>query len=262
MKKFILGIFIVLLILPMISADIGPKPTVELRVTNNDTSLEGEFHARLFKCGDAPKDLLDAANCENKGISMEDCERFAFTIPDESDCEWYPDKWTWNRPCKNSTCHFNYHPPTYFRAVILYEDELYVLPPTENQAFNSIFEFDLGDNSTINEITPSITEQNRSHITKSLILTLIIELVIAFIWVRRNWRVIGTVAAINVVTLPLLHIFGGSFWFIFELPIIAVEALALRFLGKMSWRDSFFLSFVMNFVSLIIGLIWIFTGRF
>ena len=101
----------------------------------------------------------------------------------------------------------------------------------------------------------------------ALMLTLLIESVVALVWVCRGRRddrllTVAFIVTVNLFTHPLAWVVYTRFVppsliavLAIEAVIIAVESAALRLLPDMRWRDSVKLAMSMNAASFAVGLI-------
>jgi hypothetical protein len=102
--------------------------------------------------------------------------------------------------------------------------------------------------------------------TIALMLTVLVESVVALIWfyrTRTHDRLIfvAFTVAVNLFTHPLAWVVYTKYatssmpdLLMMEAAIVAVESAALRLLPGMTWRDSILLAFSMNALSFIVGM--------
>src|SRR3989344_4084730 len=88
-------ILLTLLLIPVVSADLGPKPTADISITLNGQNVpDNLFYAKMLTCEKVPnplhvKDLIAPLN-----ISEYDAEK---------DCYWKPAPLAWGG-CQDSNC--------------------------------------------------------------------------------------------------------------------------------------------------------------
>jgi hypothetical protein len=281
MNKYISAIFIFLLValtLPLVHADLGPKPTVSILVTLNGGPVDAPFTAKLFEC-----------QKENRTFMREtDLSIFNFTQFDsEKNCFWRPADLAWGGDCKNSICTFSYMPPDEFKlaAYLLTENKLYLTQQMHREAFNSFYEVDFhtDGSSTLKETTNyffRIPSETRLFFL-ALLLTIAFEVGVATLFMGRyafSKRLLWFVALGSVITLPivwfLLPIIVNNGWFIFlfgEAFAIVFEAYFIFFTNRkeITLKRSFTLSIAANAASLLLGtltialmIIFSFSGGF
>jgi hypothetical protein len=243
-NKFTLYIFlfITLLISPTpVSADTAPKPTMKFNIhyeTQNQITLLG---GEQYQCEDK--------NCEEiKALG-----------------EYGPQRFT----CENNSCSslaYGYSP--YQKLVLNFSDKTRESQIIHTEAFNAEFNVKVTDSSLIIEETTPITSRGRvPSFIKALIITLILELLVALIYLsitKISKRILLYVLIANVISLPIV-------WFLFpsikitslvflmfvlsEIFAVVFEAYFIYHLNKkiISLRKSFVLSTIMNLVSLFVG---------
>jgi hypothetical protein len=90
-------------------------------------------------------------------------------------------------------------------------------------------------------------------------LTIIIEATIFCLFLRKNYlRIIGYSAVINLFTWTIANFIYG-FWnhlAVIEFFVFICEAFLIIFLFNLNWKKSFLLSFIANFISAFLGLIF------
>lgn len=101
-----------------------------------------------------------------------------------------------------------------------------------------------------------------------LLLTLLIEISVALIFGYRNKFVLLSIILVNLITNPLLNYIlwlnnSVGFFYItvinlilFEIAVVIVEWLLLVFALRKNYKSLLLLSFTMNFVSFIMGLVF------
>jgi hypothetical protein len=263
-NKFTFLIFILLIfsILPnFVSADSGPKPTVDIDVLYNGNKIsDASFSAQMLGCADQdkyyhnPRNLIPQLN-----ISEYDSV---------NNCYWLPAFLAWGGDCRDSKCHFSYMPPKEFKLAVYIPslDKVFISNEISRTNFNSNYEVILDSNGSakISETTPFVRKDNVISFIKALIITLIIELLVALIYVSRTKlpkKILISVLIGSFITLPIV-------WFIFplikiiplvillsEIFAIVFEAYFIYYLNKqtITLKKSFVLSIIINLASLIIG---------
>ena len=259
----ILVILLFSLVSTLVSADLGPKPSVDIYVTLDGKSVpDATFNAKLLTC----------QNEENQFPVRDIIPQLNVTEYDpENNCYWKPAEFAWGGECQNGTCYFTYHIPSKFRLAVYLpsQDKVYLSAEVIRENFRSTFEANLLSNGSIElqEITPfSQTKfgKNIRNFFIALILTLILELFVALIYVlstKISKKVLISVLIANIISFPII-------WFVFPLlkiiPSVMLlgEFFAFVFEGYFIYlfnkdilplKKSFVLSILMNLVSWIIG---------
>ncbi len=254
---FLLAILLFSLVPSLVSADIGPKPSADIHVTLNGQSIQdATFNAKMLTCQKE----------ENKFPAREIIPQLNISEYDSvNNCYWKPAESAWGGDCQNGNCHFNYFLPSEFRLAVYLpsQDKVYLSAEVTRENFRSTFEANLLSDGNINlqETTPFAQSNSAKNIRNffiALILTLIIELLVALIYVsstKISKKVLISVLVANVISLPIV-------WFVFPLAILLGEIFAFAFEGYfihllnrdiISLKKSFILSILMNLASLIIG---------
>ena len=259
-STFIILLLIAFVLLPLVSADLGPKPTVDIDVTyiGNKVS-DNSFNAKMLGCNqderlNPERDLIPQLN-----ISEYDSSK---------SCYWKPAYLAWGGDCKDSKCHFGYFPPQEFKLAVYVPslNKVFISNEVSRTNFNSNYKLELNSDGSANiyETTPLLKKDKISSFIKALIITLILELIVALIFLsiaKIRKKLLISVLIANIISLPLV-------WFIFPLigniilVILLAEIFAFVFeayfiysLNKkdITLKKSFILSLLMNLASLIIG---------
>lgn len=243
-NKSVLYIFLftILLISPMlVSADLGPKPTMKFNLqyeTQNQITLLG---GEQYQCGDK--------NCEDiKPLGKLGPQRFT---------------------CQDNFCSslaYGYYP--YQKLVLNFSDKSRESQIFHTESFNAEFNVKVTDSNLIIDETTPITSRGRfPSFIKALIITLILELLVALIYLsatKISKKIILYVLIANIISLPIV-------WFLFpsiqiiplvflifvisEVFAVVFEAYFIYYFNKkiISLKKSFILSIIMNMVSLFVG---------
>lgn len=266
LKRFFV-FFTFLLILNFITfitvkADIGPKPSITITVTNLG---EGDYKATLLGNRSTGPHLLYEGEADNtsgdigKYVGEDGFSSFedtSFTISKEKN------SFTWG-----------YYPPDPFKVLIIDQDNNYYLSEVMScYAFYSYYEATL--DSGVIELTKSKSVTQTKDICSfflRLIGTLIIETLIALLFMYRSKKELLTILIINTITQIGLNVFvslsnyySGKLetmfaYFGFEIIIVIVEAIVYLLVFKEKKLKAILYSIVANVVSFGLGLI-IFMG--
>jgi len=261
------------------SADVGPKPTVDIDVVYNQQSIPDlSFSAKMLSCG--PQ---NAAENQPKFEENELIPQLRISEYDSSkNCYWSPTWFAWGGQCSNSSCRFDYFPPDKFKLAVFIPslNKVFITNEISRTNFNSRYKAELfPDGSAKISETTSVSDKassfTKTFITTTsgqllpfagaLILTIILELLASLIFVsirKLPKKILAYVLLANIISLPIV-------WFLFPLikfPAIGIivvseifailfESWFIYFLGKkiISFKQSFILSIINNLVSLVIG---------
>jgi hypothetical protein len=256
-----------------------------------------EYNERYQKCVEiAPDYSLDIEQCRqissseniNKRIeqlriykegSLDESTRnkLVQAIPDKSNgCYWIPDGISWSDACVNSICKFGYFQPPEFKLLVYIpsEDKVYLSNIIERKNFYSTFDANIDE--TENMIIEDATSFGKSDFVRALpkfftalLITLIIELLITWSFVAFSnmpRKAFLWVVYANIITLPLLWFAVvlsrssyNNVFFLAEFLVFLFEGGFIYFVSKkqITFRKSFWLSFIMNLLSMIIGTFFI-----
>jgi hypothetical protein len=100
------------------------------------------------------------------------------------------------------------------------------------------------------------------HIGIPLLITLITEVFIAFLIIRKHWALLATVLITNLVTNPLMNTLlvttnfsnNVKFLYLFELLVIIIEGTIYYGVTKNIYK-SFMISIIANVCSYIVGML-------
>ncbi len=259
----ILAILLLSLVPSLVSADIRPKASADIHVTLNGQNIPDQtFDAKMLTC----------QNEENQFPARDVIPQLNISEFDSANnCYWKPAELAWGGNCQNGNCHFNYFPTSEFRLAVYLpsQDKVYLSTEVTRENFRSTFEANLLSDGSINlqETTPFVQNNSAKNIRSffiALILTLILELIVALIYVSSTKiykKSLISVLIANVISLPIV-------WFVFPLlkiiplAILLGEIFAFVFEGYfihllnkdiLPLKKSFVLSILMNLASLIIG---------
>jgi hypothetical protein len=249
-------LFVILFLVPAsASADLGPKPTVDITVTYDGQPVSGEFQAKMLGCfsSEHPEALREDTPPQ-LNISEYDSSR---------NCYWTPASLAWGGRCSDSVCKFNYFLPEVFRlAVFLPElNRTFVTSAVARINFNSYYKADLSTagTSSISETTPVY---HYYSLIEALVITLLFELLIAkfyFSKKKRFRKILSTIIAANIVTVVVVQTYAPALWVISllatEIFAVVFEAVLIFALNRkeVSLGNAFAFSILANIVSFVVG---------
>ncbi len=270
-KPIALFLLIIVLIIPLVSADLGPKSTASFEIEHFSTpdGIE-KFHTRLLKCYLPDQNHLQypADNFPDKFVVLDS----------DSNCTWatsdliWGGRWLYGSDFEDGSEEINFSmiPDKFLFAIYSETDDmLYISDVIERKAFNSTYSAALHSDGTISveETTPFAETnqgQNFNQFILAFIITLFIELLITVI-LRKAFKapksIIALVAIANIITLPIV-------WFVFpllQIPLLVFalsELFAVLFEGlffyfgtkkQISLQNAFVLSLINNIASVMVG---------
>jgi hypothetical protein len=245
------------------SADLGPKPSVDIDVVYNQQIIPDiNFSARMLRC----------LSQDQKQVRMEDktvpqLEINEYDSP--KNCYWVPARLAGGGQCSNGSCHFGYMPPSEFKLAVFIPsiDKVFITNEISRTNFNSRYKAELfSDGSAkISETTPVLSSDKISSFAKAFPITIILELLVSLIFLsvrKLPKKILAYILLANIISLPIV-------WFLFplvKLPILAIivmsEIFAVLFetyfvylLNKqiISFKQSLTLNILNNLASLFVG---------
>ena len=244
---FIMCLMLVMAMTIPASADIGPKPSVQIEFTG----MEGQtYYGTLLSMyestgpasvWDGNPEHADYQPCDEgydiwlKFVEYQDADGYYFL------------QWLWDCSETNQL-NWTYYPPTPFKILLYFPetDTFYVSPVYERYAFDSYFTVDMSDL----DADPMVADKSYDYtweiisLAARIILTIALELAIALLFGYREKKVLGFLAIVNAVTqvglnvaLNIINYNSGSMIFTFnyvllEILVFAIEAIAYAVLLK------------------------------
>jgi len=264
MRITLLTVLSLLVIAPsLVFADLGPKPTADIVINYNNAPIPDQiFYAKMLSCQKQGGGFKPETNNLIPQLNISEFDS-------ANNCYWEPAFLAWGGDCKESVCHFGYMIPSKFKLGVYIPSVNKVFTTNEISRinFDSKYAVNLSvdGSAVISESTPLMSRDSVSLFIKSLVITLIIELLTALIYLsikRLSKKILIAVFLGSLISLPIV-------WFVFPLIIkiiplvillseifaIVLEAYLIHYLNKqtISLRQSFTLSILMNIMSLVIG---------
>ncbi|MDD5111277.1 MAG: hypothetical protein PHG85_01885 [Candidatus Altiarchaeota archaeon] len=224
------AILLLLLTLPAVQADAGPKPTADFYVTYAGGNVsDGYFYAVMLSC------TPDDGSASYHGMS-DYAPMLNLTLPDsELNCSWRPGVMAWSDSnngmgnCHNSRCSFRYNPPHTFRLAVYLPglNATFITPAADRNAFNSRFLVSLNPDGSSAIVETTVFEE--AGISETLlwfipaaVITFVVELLfgllLALLAKFDLKRFLLSIFIANFLSLPAV-------WFIFPLlrnPLLVV----------------------------------------
>jgi len=258
-----------------VSADLGPKPSVDIDVVYNQQNVpDTSFSAKMLSC--VPQDFAQSESKYEEDL----IPQLKINVYDSAkNCYWFPARLAWGGQCSNGSCHFGYMPPSEFRLAVYLPslNKIFITNKISRTNFNSHYRAELFTNGSakISETTSVLSSDKVSSFTKAFLITIILELLVSLIFVssrKLSKKILVFVLLANVISLPIV-------WFLF--PLIKINLLAIIVISEIfavlfetyfiyipnkqiiSFKQSLVLNILNNLVSLFIGgFIYIFLGYF
>ena len=244
---FIMCLMLVMAMTIPASADIGPKPSVQIEFTG----MEGQtYYGTLLSMYEStgPASVWDG-NPEHADYQPgEEGYDIWLKFVEYQDADgYYFLQWWWDCSETNQL-NWTYYPPTPFKILLYFPetDTFYVSPVYERYAFDSYFTVDMSDL----DADPIVADKSYDYtweiisLAARIILTIALELAIALLFGYREKKDLGFLAIVNAVTqvglnvaLNIINYNSGSMIFTFnyvllEILVFAIEAIAYAVLLK------------------------------
>lgn len=228
--------------MPMtVFADIGPKPSVRIEFTG----IEGEtYYGTLLSEREStgPESAWDGIPGHERYPEGEEGREIWETFVGYEDSDGFYFLQIWWDCSENNQLNWTYYPPTPFKILLYFPetDSFYVSPIYERYAFDSYFSVDLSEFEQSEAIS---AEKSYDHtwelisLAARIVLTIILELVIALLFGYRRKKQFAFIAVVNIITqiglnvlLNIINYNQGQWSFTFfyvllEMAIIVVEAV-------------------------------------
>ncbi|MDD3159772.1 MAG: hypothetical protein PHQ98_02280 [Candidatus ainarchaeum sp.] len=293
-KKSLFIIFIILLI-SFSFADLGPKPEVNFNVTYESKSLNFNIFGRLLEKTSCDINAISFENYSNlfiqelstnpRGLvsstSFErDSKYLTFKKFNDNNICWKIAQFAWGGNTNDEKLTFGYHPPEEFRLFVIGYNNLsiksiFLSNSIKKSYFVSNYSANLKENGVIELTDVSnlyyFTSLEFIVFIRAFFITIILELIFAFILFRKNILINKFLLSIfigNVITLPFvwfvfpkIFLISDVFVFLFyELFAIVVETIIIYLMNKteLNYKTAFNISLILNILSVIIGSIIMF----
>lgn len=266
MKKiFIYILLITLLLSQRVSADVGPKPSVNISFDNvgnktyyvtllSETDVYGPYH-------DVGNNLInDVQNDEDKAFNV--IAEYALN----DDYYFYGDLSKIDKD--NNLYRWSYYPPKKFKlAIYCVEDgTLRVSDTYERVAFDSYFNVDMNDTNIILDEKVELGNRFKGFALR-VIVTILVEVLLGLLFTFRSKKEIKTIVIVNLITQLLLNLImlffdyylGAMVWMIIfpilEIVILVIEIIVymISFKDKKKWKIALY-AIIANAITFYIGL--------
>ncbi len=244
LKMLLCLLAIILLPLPAL-ADSGPKPSVEikLREIEDDVCYYATLLSKTPSTG--PASVYDGENAYGYEHYNEEERTVWEKMVQYRDPDGYYFLQVFSKCCGNDSFRWGYYPPAEFKILLYFpaEDTFAVSERYERYAFDSYYTADLSKH-TLQSEQPFSAVRSYNYaweilsLAARILLTILIELALAWLFAFRSRKLLGFIAAVNVITQTLLNVllnvinyYQGWVMFVFnyiwlELLVVALEAAA------------------------------------
>lgn len=286
MKKFVLFIILLtfLLFVPSIKveADMGPKSTVSINIVG----VNEDFFIDLLFQRDLPNEQYRDERYEEGNYFYPE-QKIPLLLKDYSEDGFISSILYRGRPTVPSLktqnlVKYSYVPPKTFKIIIIFDDDTFITSkPITTKLFNSNVTWDLSNidlsisQTNVGTLEESIpyTQMGLDLITR-IVLTVLIELVVLFLFRYKRRRSYSVALITNIVTQTILTIFmfqmryftapffGEVFALIVgEVLILIIESITYRrLLTEHSKKRAQVYTFVANFASVALGFVLMFIN--
>jgi hypothetical protein len=230
--------FLLLAIMPLTFADVGPKPHLDFVLSYNTSSNVSILGGNLLQCSDAA--------CTN-GTPLRQVGPQHFGCSDDTHCD-----------------SIAYGYSDYQKLVINFSDR-----QRESGAFRAydgetyyVSVNDSGMDVAMGYDYVIPAPEGMGTIAIATLMTLVIELVAAagYLWItKEKMSILWSVVIVNVFSVPLLWaVVDGSnsraLLGAMEIVVFLLEGYVIHLISRMKLKDALMLSAVMNLASIIVGL--------
>lgn len=260
----VLSTLILIAMFSPIQADMGPKPFVEIKITNQNQQL---IYATLLS--KSPKSGPYSSYSE----SLETLPEIDQAFSEYQDSDGYYYLHTFDIIQEDGIYVWGYFPPNPFKLLLYFpETNTFQVSDINYQyAFESHFEVNLNESSTLTlNKTPQMTKHIQGFFTR-LLITLIAEVGLAVLIFSRNKKVLGFIVLVNVITQLFLNLAlsmtlysDGYFSFVFafallELIVFIIECVLYANLKLIKQSDYQLVTIIVytllaNILSLCLGI--------
>lgn len=248
-----------------VHADMGPKPSVNLEFTDIDspyyvTLLSKYDHYGPYHVSNEPieKDSYMIKKNHEEGIKAWQ----AFRDYHDSDGFYFIEYFEY---CEDNHFNWTYYPPDTFKILIYFPETntFAVSEVIETYAFDSYYQVQMEENLLTAKQNYNFSQEILSLVIR-VVITIAIEILIAYLFNIRNKKMLRSILMVNIVTQLLLNIalnyynyycgtlFLNIFYLLLELIIFVMEGSIYRDIFKKQ-HHPFLYSFTANLISFITG---------
>jgi hypothetical protein len=261
-RMILFSLIAVLVLAAVVKADVGP-PMMNIDVTYNGSLINGTFYS----------DVLTCTNSSNVSVADVPTVLLNDSYDSAKGCYWAYDDLSRESLCSESRCQFYYFGFDEFKVVFYLPDmdAIFITNEVNMSNFETQYSAQLysDGSATISKIDtpPSIPLDIIGFFAMALLLTLAVELAVAFLCLRalkvKNKRgILIAVVAVNLISLFI--VWFGFVYFLGELGFLLGEAFAVVFEGYFIYclnrkaiglKSAMLMSMAMNVASVMTGII-------
>lgn len=262
MKKILLSLLCLLFIITPVSADMGPKPSIEIDI--NGLQGKNYFVTLLAKEETTgPRSVVEDLNEIDKNIDNYDIFVKFYNYKDDYH---FLGEYTYMDCSDTHRYEWNYYPPQDFKILIyLVDEDRFICSDIYSRyAFTSTYEITV-NNDSIDVLKTSDSEDTEDTsieilpLIMRILVTVIIEVIVLLLFKVKNIKDILYVTGINVGTQILLNVllqfvFFSYSLYVFELVVLLIEYLAYKLYFKnMSQKNIVSYVIIANVLSFTVG---------
>jgi len=258
MKKFIILLMIIIFCVVPVSADMGPKPTVKIDING----LEGKtYYVTLLskEKSTGPHNIIKDIKKIDKNTKNYDIILKFYNYKDEY---YYLN--TFEDCSQTHRYEWNYFPPDDFKILIYILDTNTFIcsDKCSRYAFDSYYDINVNETSisvSTKEITVNdIKEIDVMSLIARIIVTIFIEIIIAWFFNIREYNKLLLIAVINILTQLSLNICLYTYFYnlliMLEIMIMVIETIIYKLsFNDISTKKIICYGIAANFVSFILG---------
>jgi hypothetical protein len=245
----------------VVKADIA-APTMVVNVTYNGTPVNGTFYSVILSC-------MNVSNANASGISIGQLNISEYDPA--RNCYWMYNSFTSGGACADGTCSFEYFQPSDFKLAFYLPslNKTFITNEINMSNFTTRYnaELYLNGSATLSATNsyPPVYQNEFVLFAAALILTLVIELTVAFLYlkvvkIKKKGRILIAVAIANIISVPIVWFafvfpFGSLGLLLGEIFAVVFEGYFIYYFNKkaISLKNAMLMSLIMNLVSVVIG---------
>ena len=249
---------LLVLLASVVKADIAPPP-IAVNVTYNNNPINGTFYATALTCTNSSSPGMSGLPVPQLNISYYDAA---------NQCYWTNYA---SETCEGSGCHFYIFSQPVLKMAFFLPDSnrLFITNEFNISSFNYDAHLYTNGTAIINAARipppPVVNWTALEAFAVSLLLTLAIELIVAFIYLRAKKikklkRILLFVVIANLISLPTLwfifiYLLGGIGLILGEIFAVVFEGCFIYYFNRKSikLRNAMLMSLIMNIASAAIG---------
>ena len=266
-KQFLLSVIFSILLISLfpqvLSADVGPKPSVT--VTIEGTPEAKTYYVTLLS---EKEDYGPWHKISEEAEDGSSDEGFAY-FANYQDKDGYCFQGQYEKLSGDGEFHWGYYPPERFKIAIYCpeDDVLYLSDPYEREEFNSYFTVQYGTSPLEVKVESHLGRDILNGLLRALA-TIAVEMALAYLFAFRSRSQLITIFITNMITQIFLNVFlavtdayGGLLvWMMMfvvgELAVLAIEELVylVSFKKEKKWKV-FLYTLLANFLTAVLTMV-------